>query len=373
LLDNPPTQQQLKSLADRLGIDIYYIGNDLRMSTSDDPEIAELAERSSSQKQIRGFYKGKLYVGFTDERGFLFFYGNLLFNIERLRGLILILVITAFLSYFISLFLIRMLLSPLKDLEKGVAALKGGNMNYRIAETKKDELGELAEGFNHMAARIQQMMTDKEQLMLDVSHELKTPITRMKIALEFLEDEAARTSLKEDLDEMEIKVQELLTSARLNTPYGNPEKERINIGGFLSGIVSSYTNQPPGIIFVPEDMGLTMWADPNLLKTACKNIIENALRYSKTGSKPVEISYMKTDAGVEIIFRDYGIGIPENEQGSVFEPFYRVDRSRNRKSGGSGLGFYLVKKIINAHNGRVSLTSTLNEGTTVKISIPENE
>ncbi len=113
--------------------------------------------------------------------------------------------------------------------------------------------------------------------------------------------------------------------------------------------------------------------DQGLFQTACKNVLENAIRYSRPNAPPVELWYEVGASFVDIGFRDHGIGIASEQLDRVFEPFYRVDRSRDRRAGAYGLGFYLVKKIVTAHDGTVLIESEVGKGTLVTIRIPRND
>lgn len=367
----PPSREKGEILARRLGVDIFYFGDSSSWRTLDDAETALFAEKMmTTNKIVRGYHRGKLYVGFGDERGYFFFYGNLLFNTERLPKIVGVFFIVWLLFFITALILIRLILSPVKGLEQGVRALEDGDFTFRISGAGNDELGDLAKGFNHMTEQIQRMIADKEQLMLNVSHELKTPLTRIKLSLEFLDDEVSRKSITEDLDEMEAKIREILTSARLDTPYGNPATERINLPLFLKAIVKQYGKASPGARLLSEEPAVFVDVDPGLFRTACKNILENAIRYSKPDSAPVEIRYGDMGDWTEISFRDHGIGIPQEHLERVFEPFYRVDVPHDEDAGGSGgygLGLYLAKKIITSHTGSVSLESEVGKGTLVRV------
>jgi signal transduction histidine kinase len=368
-----PDPEKGRILAERLGVDIFYFGKSSHWQTLEDPAVVHFMENISKRgRDIQGYRDRKLYVGFSDERGYFVFYGNPLFNIERLPVVLGTFLLIGSLPLIITFFVIRMLLLPLKRLEQGVSELNAGNLSFRVSPVRDDELGALAKAFNHMAEQIQQMISDKEQLILDVSHELKTPITRIKLSLEFLENEALRKSLEEDVDEMDLKVQELLTSARLNTPYGSPKREKTELAAFLLWIIGQYGKDPPGAVLLPGDPAVFVEVDQGLFQTACKNVLENAIRYSRPNAPPVELWYEVGASFVDISFRDHGVGIASEHLDRVFEPFYRVDRSRDRRAGGYGLGFYLVKKIVTAHDGTVLIESEVGKGTLVTIRIPRN-
>jgi signal transduction histidine kinase len=281
--------------------------------------------------------------------------------------LVLIVIIVTTMSYF----MVRRLFRPLRSLDEGVKQVGEGNFEFRVANKRQDEIGELVDAFNQMSNKIKSMMKEKEQLLLDVSHELRSPITRMKLALEFVEDEKSKSSIEEDLLEMESMIAELLESARLKNPGSNLSKENIQLNDLISNVTSAYTNSKPGVIFIAPESKITLLADRKRFQICLRNIIENALKYSKEQSEAVVIEAQEQQDNIQIIITDYGVGIPQSDQQHVFEPFYRVDKSRNSKTGGYGLGLNLCKNIVKAHGGEIYLNSIENEKTSFTLVFPK--
>jgi signal transduction histidine kinase len=270
-------------------------------------------------------------------------------------------------------FFIRWLLKPIKTLHEGVEEVAGGNLTWQIETRRKDELGQLALSFNSMTRRIREMLHARDQLLLDVSHELRSPLTRMKVALEFMEDSSARESLREDIIETENMVTEILETERLKSSHGSLKLEKLNLSPLLKSVCNNFTSQKPGINLhdIPEK--LLVQGDSERLHMVFKNIISNALKYSNTQSKPVQISARKTEDHIILEIRDFGMGIPENELPYIFEPFYRVDKSRTKKTGGYGLGLNLSRKIMDAHGGIIEISSKINIGTSVSLKFKRGQ
>jgi len=226
-------------------------------------------------------------------------------------------------------------------------------------------LGKLTESFNTMTKRIREMIHSKEQLLLDVSHELRSPLTRIKVALEFVPDGPTKESIGEDVSDVETMITELLESERLNSDHGRLYLERSDISEIIGEVARDFENKPPGVklISVPENVFLKI--DPDRIKTVLKNVLENAIKYSRPESPPVEIAVDDEGKSVMIRIKDHGSGIPKEELPYLFEPFYRTDKSRSKDTGGYGLGMSLCKKIMEAHSGRIEIRSEVDVGTTV--------
>ncbi len=262
-------------------------------------------------------------------------------------------------------FFIQWFLKPIKTLHEGVDQLAAGNLNYQIEVRRADELGQLARSFNSMTRRIREMLRARDQLLLDVSHELRSPLTRMKVALEFLEDNDAKESLREDIIETENMVTEILETERLKSTHGSLKLERLNVSSILKAMCHEFSGQKPGIKLRKSPAKLFIQADSERLQMLLKNIISNALKFSRGNGKPVQIAIRESIEGISIEIRDFGLGISQKELPYIFEPFYRADKSRSRKTGGYGLGLNLSKNIMEAHGGEIIVKSRSGAGTTV--------
>jgi signal transduction histidine kinase len=214
------------------------------------------------------------------------------------------------------------------------------------------------------------MLHNKDQLLLDISHELRTPLTRMKVALEFLSDSQAKQSIQADMQEMEKMVTEILETARMQHKYENLKKQPTDLVRLLKEILSEFENQPPGIEMVEFPSEVMAAVDSEKIKTVFENVINNAIKYSQPDSEPIQVSYNHREFFAIIRITDFGIGIPEEELAHIFEPFYRVDKSRTKDTGGYGLGLSLCKTIMEAHDGKIEIQSGPEEGTTVSLYFP---
>lgn len=373
-MGNPPSLERGREIARQALLEIRYESPDFSWSTSDDlPAVLKgrlMAWRQDPDVRL-GKYHGRYLLEVDREPGrFIFAMSrNLQIDSERHRLLVVMFVLlTAILAS--AFFVIRHILRPVKWLNTGVQEVARGNLKHRVQLKKSDELRDLAAAFNDMTARIEEMLHTKDRLLLDISHELRTPITRMKVALEFLPESRARQSLQADIIEMEKMVSGILETARLRHRYAELKKQPTDLVALLKQTAAAVENRPPGIETVDLPPELRVKIDPHQIKTVFENVLNNAFKYCEPDSDPVKISLEKRASDVVVRIEDHGIGIPPEELAHIFEPFYRVDKSRSKETGGYGLGLSLCKTIMEAHAGKIEVQSRLKEGTTVLLHFP---
>lgn len=247
------------------------------------------------------------------------------------------------------------LLLPIRELAKGVDEISQGNLDIQLDIKSSDEIGELAKAFNLMTKNLRQMIRAREQLLLDVSHELRTPLTRSLLALEMADETEYTTTVKKNLHEVELMIKELLESHRLMSGYNKINISKIRIKDLFDKIVKEYSDEILRIKMNPISENLYFEADEELIKIVLRNLIENALKYSSENSRAVELSVIDKDDSVIVQIEDFGPGLDQDEIEKVFEPFYRTDKSRSRRTGGYGLGLHLCKKIMESHEGEIKI------------------
>ncbi len=372
-LGDPPDESRAREIARRSGMVIRFDHPRQTWQTGALPRFFNLDRawvHHSSDGLTFGNSKGHHFIR-LDHAG-----GKLSFIVPReprrtelAIGFLVALALAMLTILGIAYFIIRQTLFPLRVLKTGVDEVGEGKLDHRIPEKGASELSDLAVAFNAMAARMQRLIRSKEQLLLDVSHELRSPITRMKVQLEFLDDAEARESLRVDLREMEAMVTALLESARLRHAATTLNQTTVNMGNLVSSLLPEFDSRSPGID--PGSLcAAPVTADPEKMKTVLRNLLDNAMKYTPADGAAVRISLQETPATLDIVVEDGGEGIPEADLPHLFHPFYRVDHSRSRKTGGYGLGLSLCKAIVEAHGGNIELTSTLGEGTRVRVAIP---
>jgi signal transduction histidine kinase len=366
----PPDINKAQRLAEGERIQIRFQGPTLKWTSHEDMiDFAGL--KLPAYNEDEGIFAGFSDVGLTvDIRKNN---GRFLFILHR-RGegfrhaaevfAINVLIFTTF-SIICTFLIMSWQLKPVRVLREGVKQLSEGNIDYRMSTNRIDELGRLVDSFNTMAQRIREMIHARDRLLQDVSHELRSPLTRVKVALEFLEEDNIKKTISDDISEMETMIRELLETDRLKSQHGGLELEKINILHLLREVSTEFQDRKPGIKFVSFPGNISLNVDKKRIKILTRNILDNALRYSDPHGYPVEISLREKANEIIISVQDFGSGIPEQELPYIFEPFYRVDKSRSKKTGGYGLGMSLSKRIMEAHNGTIAITSKLNVGTTV--------
>jgi len=205
-----------------------------------------------------------------------------------------------------------------------------------------------------------------------VSHELRTPITRINLALEMGPEGMAKDSIRDDLKEMEAMIAEILETARLDSANGKLNLEDADLSALAAEAVAAADARAPGarLIGARAGEGPILRVDRARVRKVLANLLDNAIKYSRAGSGPVEVRIEAGPDEVAVRVEDRGVGIPAAELPRLFEPFYRVDPSRARETGGYGLGLSLCKRIMEAHGGSITIASREGEGTEVVLSFP---
>jgi signal transduction histidine kinase len=263
----------------------------------------------------------------------------------------------------------RRLFAPLDTIKQGVQKFGAGDMSHRIQINRKDELGELANSFNAMADDIQQMLDAKRQLLLAISHELRSPLTRARLAAEMMEDNDKKTQIIQDINEMESLIEELMETERLSSRHRKLNKTRQNIVKLISDTVHTWFDSA-GVITRLAETEAMLDVDTARIKLLLKNLLDNAIRHTPDGARAPEIQLMLDKQQALITVSDHGKGIQARHLPHLTEPFYRVDPSRQRETGGYGLGLYLCRMIAEAHDGQLEIESAVGEGTRVMVKLP---
>jgi signal transduction histidine kinase len=208
-----------------------------------------------------------------------------------------------------------------------------------------------ARAFNEMQGRIRRLLEDRMQMVAAISHDLRTPITRLKLRAEFVEDQEQREKMLRDLDEMETMIRETLALAREDA---NPEpRGKVDLVQLLADSVEGLDHVAVEIEPALAKGAAIIEAQPIALKRAVSNLIENAVVYGKRA----HVRLVQTPKEFEIRIEDEGPGIPETELERVFRPFYRLEPSRNRESGGAGLGLAIARTVARTNGGDIVLAN----------------
>ncbi len=224
------------------------------------------------------------------------------------------------------------------------------------------EVRQAARAFIVMRERISRQVRTRTEMLAGISHDLRTPLTRMKLQLAMLGEEDATRELRGDVQQMEHMIQEYLDFVR---GEGGEEAVRVELADLLRDVVEDYRRSGTGVV-LGEMAPITMDIRVTAFRRMMHNLIDNALRYSKH----CEISLRKTVNYCEVLVDDEGPGIPEEKREEMFRPFTRLDTSRNLKTAGVGLGLTIARDIVQAHGGNISLESSPAGGLRVVIRLP---
>lgn len=254
---------------------------------------------------------------------------------------------------------VRRLLAPLGDITQGVQAFGEGRFGTPIAVRRRDELGDLAERVNTMAASLHGRLQAKRLLLLAISHELRSPLTRARLNAELLADSTERTALLHDLAEMRELITGLLEGERLAEGHQALHREPTDLAAFVRTVVREH--EASADVHLELDTSLPMQAvDPVRLRLAIRNLLANALRHGRAATPPTV--FLKREAGdgggsarVALGVRDHGPGVPPQHLARLGEAFYRPDDARARSEGGVGLGLHLCRLVAQAHGGQLRL------------------
>ncbi len=266
------------------------------------------------------------------------------------------------------------LTAPVRRLQKTVERFGQGDLSTRFETTRRDELGDLARTFNRMADRIQTLLAAERRLLLDISHELRSPLARLGVAVELARSgesrDAALDRIQKEADRLNALVGELLQVTRAEGDPSSMRFEPVRLEELVNEIVETEmrieaTARGTTLKFEAHDAA-EVQAEPELMRRAVENVIRNAMRHAPTGT-----AVAVTVAGRAIRVWDYGPGVPNEDLNRIFDPFYRVENDRNRSSGGAGLGLAIARRAIDLHKGTIR-ASNANPGLLVEIELPDS-
>jgi signal transduction histidine kinase len=260
-------------------------------------------------------------------------------------------------------------LRPLRWLKDSVEKVSAGDLSTRVPVVRMDEVGQVARAFNHMTGRVEQMLNDHDRLMADVSHELRSPLARMKVALEMLPEGDKREQIATDIREMEALTSALLERERMKSRTARPNHTEFDLVGMTRTVVDGFAERAPTVLLLESPEVLNIQADEALLKVLLQNLIDNAVKFSLDDSGPIEVRLINGERSVTVSINDDGRGIPEDMTDRVLEPFVKLDPSRGHRSG-YGLGLNLCQRIVQAHNGSIEIQPREPRGTAVAVELP---
>ncbi len=265
----------------------------------------------------------------------------------------------------ITVLLVRNLIQPLNRIAAAANAFRHDTTSEELPEEGSMELRRTARAFNAMQTRIKGYLLDRERLFEDISHGLKTPIMRLKLRAELLEDEALRDALHEDLDDLDVMVKTALQSVKDTAIYENLAPVRLDL---LLARLAKHPIVPKASIQLDCEP-LSAWAKPLALERALSNLIDNAVLYGER----VELSARIQGALAVVVIRDFGPGITQADVTKVFEPHVRLQHGQMKNGGGSGLGLGIARNTIQQFNGTLQLANHPQGGLVVTVTLKLQE
>jgi len=268
----------------------------------------------------------------------------------------------------------RRLVRPLDQLAGAARKFGAGDTAARANLHRDDELGDVGRAFDDMADRTSALISSQRQMMADVSHELRKPLARIRVALELAAEDplAAKDVLSDvgtDLDEIDQLIADILVTAKLDSSESPLARETTTVGELATRAAERFAARHPGRSLERAIAGdeRALDCDPVLLRRAIDNLLDNAAKYSDA---PVKLDVHANGRVIVFDVVDRGIGMTADELERAGTPFWRADGSRTRKTGGVGLGLALARRIARAHGGEVTLSSKPGEGTLARLEVP---
>jgi signal transduction histidine kinase len=262
----------------------------------------------------------------------------------------------------LSILVVRSITRPLAALSDAAEAFGKDDSTPALPVTGSREFVNTARAFGAMRDRIARYIKDRERLFISISHDLRTPITRLKLRAELLDDETLRNEFEEDLDELDMMVKGALQCVKDSDIHENPAEIRLD--SLIRRLVRSAELAGHHVAF--DGTSVVVRGKPLALKRAIGNLLDNALFYGERA----EISVRALDGWVEIAVRDHGPGVPEDAFPSLFEPYVRLAHGRERNDGGMGLGLGIARGVIEGHGGKLLLSNHPDGGLHSVIRLP---
>jgi len=291
------------------------------------------------------------------------------------------LLLLTLLAGLICLGLARHLTAPVASLRGTVRRLAGGDLAARAAPAvgaRRDEIGDLARDFDAMAGKLETLVGAQRRLVRDVSHELRSPLSRLGVALELARQRGGHAA-REPLDRIEREaarldelIGQLLTLSRLEAGDQVVVRQPLDVRRVAEEVTSDAAFEALSrdvTVRLDAPSALPFAGDEVLLRSAIENVVRNAVRFTAPGTE-VKVSLASGSEGLTVIVRDHGPGVPADQLEKVFEPFFRSSEARDRHSGGVGLGLAIAAGAVRAHGGEISARNADDGGLLVTIRLP---
>jgi signal transduction histidine kinase len=385
-IGNPPRIDRAEAITSKVPVDIRITGPAINWASHEDfPQLDELQfgasdifsekpnawldELTDVEFAVRGHTRFlKIHQGDFD----------IIVSTPRISDpdfgpdLVSVILMIGLIWLFVAYLSVRWLFMPIEQIREGAARIGKGHFDHRITGYRHDQLGDLAEDVNKLAADVKSFLDAKRQLLLGISHELRSPLSRLRLSLEFLPDGEEKENLRIEIAEMERIIATLLEAERLNERHATLNRRPIVVQELVRDLLHDFFGRDDKRINLLLPPGETVAdVDEVRLILLLKNLLSNALRYSPESAGPVNLEISVSGRDLHITVRDRGPGFPAGQKSRIGEPFFRGDPSRTRDTGGSGLGLYLAKLVAEAHGGTLRLDDDYVDGACLCVVLPE--
>ena len=274
------------------------------------------------------------------------------------------------------------LLRPIRQLKEAANSMSQGDLTTRVGSVSQrhDELGQLGKEFNRMSEQLELLVSSQKRLLADISHELRSPLARLQVAIGIAQQQdeqqmsqvTARqlSRIEKEAAEIDNMIAQLLKLSRLESDSPVQAMQQVDIKALINVVVNDADFEAQSLnksVKLINQETCEMSGEPDLLSSAISNVVRNAVKYAE---RKVRVEQHSKDGYVTVIVSDDGPGIPDEELGDIFRPFYRLSASRNRDSGGVGLGLAIAQRAIASHKGSIGAENQTSGGLKVTIKLP---
>lgn len=352
----------LRAALGEAGVTVGRIDTDIRAIAANDPRLARLGSRLARRYARFGAElvialeiprHGWLVLSLPWARGGGWLFWQLLGQTLILYAIVLVPVLWA----------ARHISRPLRALAEAARAFTPGGDHAPLPERGPQDVRAVTTAFNALRLRVSAMLDEKDRMLGAIGHDLRTPLAALRVRIESVEDEGDRARMAETIAEMNEMLDDILSLARLGRP--NEPLTQIDLGSLVDAVVEDF-RALGAPVEMAEAARVTLRLRPSLMRRAIRNLIENAVKYGERA----DVRIVETRDTVAVVVADYGPGIAPERMAAVFTPFTRLEESRNRETGGIGLGLTLASAIVHNAGGSLSLVNRQGGGLDATITLP---
>jgi signal transduction histidine kinase len=370
-IGSPPSLEKAKAITARLPISIRIQGPVTNFDSHPNKQTDSFEHRRPERYIAQTNTQSLLTRSTLDGHTIRFGMGDLEWR-KRPTGVALITLTGLLLFTALAYFAVCQLLKPLSDISAGADRFGRGNFKQSIPVRRKDELGDLAAQINTMAIDIDSMLEAKRGLLLAISHELRSPLTRARVNIELLPENVGNTpsrdALLRDVAVMNQLISDLLETERLNDKHAALNRQPTDVPALVQNVVSQLPKEYAVNVNIDAQTNNVL-LDEGRVRLLLRNLLDNAVHHGASGAQSPEVIVLSSDKNLSITVRDYGTGVDESVLTNLAQPFYRTDSARQRSTGGVGLGLYLCRLVAQAHGGRLEFANA-HPGLKVTAIIP---